>query len=681
MSVPDVDQPPHPASRLTDASSPAPYDGRVIRTRPAWLALVVAWLVGTAAVLIGPSAPAGAAAAPELSIALTSLRTVGSGKKTSIELQGTVTNTGAQPAFGVRVALWRTRDPIRETTDFDTVVAGQSQPWGERMPWSEDHYFRIKESDESFDPGATAEFTVRGTLTDLGFTADGAVYLTGAQVLGTADASSNYQVLAQTRTFYATDPGSPLPLASVVLLQATPTKIRQDVFANERLVGELTGRLDSLLTLAGRPGMSWLVDPALIDEVTDLADGYTVVDGDDTRPGTGQAAAQAWLARFRALSSRYGARTLFASPDILGAEHNDSPQVLTHALEAGSDVAGLDTLPLIVLPHDGLADATLPAWLADADADAIAVRTAGIGQVLVRGRASSTLLRLAPALDAAGGPGTDDGPVQRTQRLLAEAVLGGGQVRLITSTGDADADAAANPKWLARTTLDRVLDGTPARPAATLTLPADAATLPESRFVQYGMLEDDFARYRSLVPDSVLAEDESATLSRLVSDAWIDSTGAGSWLRAVNDTFSASAIQGRVSLSASPRVLMSSRTNEFPVTVTNRLAEPIVVRITFASDNPQRISIADSELITVGAGQSQTVNVRPEASSNGLVNITAGLRTASGEPVGRTTRIAVEVTDLGVIGWIIVVVSGVVLVATTALRIRQVRRKQREEEQ
>ena len=87
-----------------------------------------------------------------------------------------------------------------------------------------------------------------------------------------------------------------------------------------------------------------------------------------------------------------------------------------------------------------------------------------------------------------------------------------------------------------------------------------------------------------------------------------------------------------------------------------------------------------SAVITVGPGQNQTVNVRPEATSNGLVNVTAALQTGSGAPVGRTTRIAVEVTDLGMIGWIIVIVSGVVLVAATALRIRQVRRKQKEDQ-
>ena len=40
------------------------------------------------------------------------------------------------------------------------------------------------------------------------------------------------------------------------------------------------------------------------------------------------------------------------------------------------------------------------------------------------------------------------------------------------------------------------------------------------------------------------------------------------------------------------------------------------------------------------------------------------------------TTILVETTNLGLIGWVIVIVSGLVLVVSTALRIRQVRRAQ-----
>lgn len=645
---------------------------------PAKLVLVLAWMITLAATLVVPASPA-RAATPELKVELTSLRTTGSGKKTTAVLRGTVTNVGAQPAFGVRAVLWRSRDPIAEPAAFRSVLAGENQPWGALLYRTPDHYHSITASDQAFDPGASAEFTVRGTLTDLGFTAAGGVYLFGVQVLGTADASSNYQVLTRTRTFYVTPPEKRLPLTSIVLLSATPTKVRPDVFANERLAGELTGRLDTLVGLADRSGMSWLVDPALIDEVVDMADGYTVLDGDATRPGTGQQAAQAWLERFRALRDDDGARTLFANPDVLGAERNEAAKVLDHAVAAAATVDELDDLPLVVLPHGGVAGPGTPAWLRDAKADAIAVTTAGRGPAVTRGPAGSTLLRLAPSATAAG-PGTDAGPVQRTQRQYAEAILGGGLARLITTPEDAAADGATSPRWLARTSLDDLLDDGPAGAVAGLTLPAKTSTLPASRFRQLGALADDFAGYRDLVPDSVLARDEPATLSRLVSTGWIGDSTAGAWTAAVTGAFSASAIAGKVGLAASPRVVMSSRSNEFPVTVINRLAEPVVVRVVFASDNPQRISIADSAPITVGPGQSQTINVRPEASSNGLVNVTASLRTASGEPVGRSTRIAVEVTDLGMIGWIIVIISGVVLLATTALRIRQVRRKQREEE-
>ncbi|MFT3860051.1 DUF6049 family protein [Micropruina sp.] len=646
------------------------------RTLTAKLALVLAWVVAVAWVLIGPAAPA-QAAAPQLTVELTSLRTTGSGAKQTAVLTGRVSNVGAQPAFGVRVVLWRARDPITDPAVFTSVLNGQNDPWGLMLFRSPHNYFSITASDVSFDPGATAEFTVKGTLADLDFTDAGSIYPFGVQVRGTADASSNYQELARARTFYVTEPDKKLPLTSLVLLSAAPTKVRPNVFANEGLIDELTGRLDTLVELAGRPGVSWLVDPALIDEVTDLADGYQVVDGDRTRAGTGQQAAQAWLEKFHALPDERGARTLFANPDLVGAEANDAADVVSRAVTAGP-VPELDDLPLLVLPHAGVAGPTTPAQVASADADALLVSTAGRGPIVTKSSSGSTLLRLAPDFTA-GGPGDQNGTVQQQQRQFAEAVLGGGLIRLITSAADATADAELAPRWLRRTGIDDLLEVTPTG-TATLTLPTEPDTLPAARFRQLRAMSADFAAYSDLVPDSELAADAPATLTRMASSWWIGDTTAANWVAAASSTMSQSAVTAGVTLSASARVLMSSRANEFPVTVRNELSEPIQVRVVFSSDNPQRLTIAASQVITVGPGQSETVNVRPEATANGLVNVTAGLQTGSGRPVGRTTRIVVEVTDLGMIGWIIVIVSGVVLVAATALRIRQVRRKQKEEE-
>ena len=654
----------------------APYDGTVTRTASAKLALALAWLVTVAVVLVAPAPHAKAQAAlPQLSVEFTGLRTTGSAEKQGITLTGRVTNTGAQAAFGVRVVLWRSRDPITEASAFGTVLSGENSPWGVMLDRTADNYFSVTASDESFDPGASAEFTVKGTLADLGFTSSGSVYLMGVQVRGTADASSNYQVLAKARTFYVTAPENRLPLTSIVLLAAAPTKVRPDVFVNESLVGELTGRLDSMVGLAGRPGSSWLVDPALIDEVSDMADGYQVLEGDAARPGTGQAAAQAWLQRFRMLPNDRGARTLFANPDVLGAERNDATDVVERAEDAMT-IAELDDLPLLVLPYAGVAAATTAGFVESADPDALLVSDAGRGPVVATSDDDATIVRLAPAATMAG-PGDQDGPVQRQQRQYAEAIFGKGLVRLIGTADDASADTA--PRWLQRTGLDELLARTPSG-SANPTLPAKTTTLSAGRFRQLKAMAGDFARYVDLVPESALATDAPQTLSRMVSAWWIGDQSAGTWISAVDDAVGQSEVNENVTLSASPRVLMSSRTNEFPVTVSNQLAEPIQVRVVFTSDNPQRLTIPASAVITVGPGQNQTVNVRPEATSNGLVNVTAALQTGSGAPVGRTTRIAVEVTDLGMIGWIIVIVSGVVLVAATALRIRQVRRKQKEDQ-
>ncbi len=657
----------------------APYHGAVIRTVRAKLVLALVWLITGAITLIVPSPPA-QAAAPELSVQLTSLKVTGSGPEQTAALTGTVANSGAQPAFGVRAVLWRSRDPIREAAAFRSVLSGENNPWGERLNRKPEHSAWITDPAVAFNPGASADFTVSGTLADLGFTSPGAIYPLGVQLLGTADGSTNFVEFTRTRTFFVVPPDDDLPLTSLVLLAAPPTKVQPNLFANESLVGELTGRLDTLLDIAGRTGASWLVDPALIDEVLDMADGYSVVDGEGIRPGTGERAAQNWLDRFRVLPADRGARTLFGNPDVLGAEKNGAPEVVSRATEALDEDAldELDDLRLLVLPHRGVAGPTTPAFVASADADAILVGNAGRGRVVSKGPDGSTLARLAPAATAAG-PGDEDGPVQRQQRQYAEAVLGHGLLRLITTPEQAAADAGAAPSWLRPTSIDDLLDDEAKGAEASLTLPARTSTLSATRFRQLQAMSADFDRYLDLVPESELTSSAPATLSRMASTWWIGNPTANTWINVVDAEVGESAVTAGVALSASPRVLMSSRTNEFPVTVSNKLSEPVQVRIVFSSDNPQRISIPPTQAITVAPGQSQTVNVRPQAASNGLVNVTAALQTSSGQPVGRPTRIAVEVTDLGTIGWIMVIVSGAVLVAATALRIRQVRRKQKEE--
>jgi hypothetical protein len=67
-----------------------------------------------------------------------------------------------------------------------------------------------------------------------------------------------------------------------------------------------------------------------------------------------------------------------------------------------------------------------------------------------------------------------------------------------------------------------------------------------------------------------------------------------------------------------------------------------------------------------------------DAEANGTVPVTAQLTTMSGTPVGRPITIQVTATQAGTTGWIIVLISGPVLIGGVALRIRQVARERSE---
>ncbi len=637
-----------------------------------------AWLALLAALALTLTLPAAPAHAAEVSVAvtLTDLRLDGNRPKDRVTLTGTLVNDGAQAAFGVHVVLWRSRDPIRDPNVLRQVASGENVPWGDRLIAKPTHYAKITESTVSLDPGKSADFAVSATLQELGFTAQGAAYVFGVQVLGTPDASSNYSTIGRARTFLTVGPTTPVPLTTAVLLSSAPSQFKENVFVDDHLAGELTGRLDELLRIAERPGVSHLIDPSLYEDVVDMADGYEVQSGDALIPGTGQAAAAAWLERFVALPTAFEARTLYANPDVLGASQAGDRDVLNRALAATAAVEPLGAMPLVVLPYRGRADAALIDYLKAAGADAILATTAGTGPALAAGPGATPIVRVATA--TASGPGDETGPVQQRQRLLADAVLAKGQVRLITEP-EQDGQFGPTPRWLRPRPLTELLTSSPG-PAATLTLPAKVSTFSPPVFARLHRLATDFTAYGQLVPDSVLTARAPGSLTRAASWLWFGPADQAAYHQRLEAAVGAASVAEKVHLDATPRFLMSARSNLFPLTVTNDLDEPVRVKVIVTSSNPLRLTIPPSGVVTIDPGQSQTVNVRPEASANGVVAVNARVATADGQPVGPATAITVDVTDLGLIGWIIVIVSGLVLVGATAWRIRQVRRSQAKEQ-
>lgn len=604
---------------------------------------------------------------------MTSLKVSGYDPDDVVTLSGTVTNTSDAPAYGVQAILWRSRDAIRDLPTLRS--ASTSTVLGSRLAITPDHYVVLSTSTEPFTPGETQPVTLRATIADLGFDTRGAAFAFGADVIANSEPTADYRTVGQLRTFVPVPLAKKkVPVTSVVLLSAPPTKLVDNLFRSDALATELTGRLATLLDAAELPGMSWLVDPALLDEVRDMADGYQVQTKDGTVNGTGAAAAAAWLEEFGDLDHDVGGRTLFANPDVNGARAAGDSLVVSRSERAAAKVSGLSDLPVVIVPAGGELTQATESFLAGSGADLVVAGNAtraGALQATTGGR-PLLLATSAVVTDAAAPPAN-----LRRQDALAAAVVAGtkGEVRLLSSAADLAEDAATMASWLVRRDLGALLDAGPSVTRSSL-VGAKPGRISAARFEELGRLESDFTAHAELAPSSPLTAQSDAAVSRGASSAWVtDERGFDQQADGLARLVALPELGKSVVLDASPRFVMSSRTNQFPVTVTNNLGEEIRVRVEVTTDNPQRLTVPPSDVVTVEPGQSVTVNIRPEATSNGLVTARAHVATESGVRVTPDTSITVEVTDLGVVAWIIVGVSGLVLVGATAWRIRQVRRR------
>lgn len=615
-------------------------------------------------------ATADAVATPQLRVTLNSLTVSGTEPDDTVQISATVTNASPDPVYGVQAILWRSRDPIRDPTTLRRAEAAESG-WGSRMTATPDHYRLITRSTDAFAPGAKTQLKLKATMADLGFDTTGAAYAFGVQVLGTSDQSSNYSVAGQIRTFVSL-PGNSVPLTSAVLLSTTPTKVVDGLFRDESLSAELTGRLNTLLTAAGEPGRSWLIDPELLDEVRDQADGYLVMSGDKTVPGTGQQIAASWLARYEQLDRDWGARTLYGNPDVAGAAAANQPTVLARAQTVGNDVADLSDLPLVVIPNGLVLDETGLEYLAGLSDAAVLVQNSASTRVLKPVSGGPAVVPVAGSDSST----TATGSLEARLISLANTVVAGaaGQLRLITSADDLAKDEDSRPDWTNARSLPDLL-ATAAKGSPELSVQV-VPTLTPGDFDQLKQIGHDFATYQEIAPTSTALTQSGPALARLSSSSWVQNPqGRNDLVRALSDRFGPHVLTDGIELHASSRFVMSSRTNEFPITVTNELTDQIQVIVQVVSDNPQRLAIPPSKVFTIDPGQSQTVNIRPEASSNGVIGATAQLTSVTGHRINEGTRIVVEVTDLGMVAWIIVAISAVVLIGATAFRIRQVRRR------
>lgn len=612
--------------------------------------------------LAGPVGPARAQDVPSdpVRVELDSMvpRVVTAGD--TVTLGGTVTNTSADTLQAVQAYFWRDQQ-LRTTRE--ELATGATAVGARYLPT-----FDILGNGGVLAPGQEVEFTVTMPASALGVATRDGVTLVGVQVRGSQ--GSGNVTLGRATAWLPQDVGTaadPVAVTSVVALSSRPSRLEAGLFLDDHLAAEVGegGRLDTLLTEAGRSGHSWLVDPALLVALRDMADddGYALADGS---VGAGAAAARTWLDGYAALGTE-GRRLPYAAADIALLGALDRPELLHAASSAPAVPEDVAVLPLAAWPADGVLTEEGLAALAGLDSP-VTVLAANIAAT------STTPDRTVVAYDPTAlvpDPTMDDTVIQRRQHIAATTFLDsiagrGSQVRLVTDAAAAGVDAT---DATVRTPLSQV-SGEVGLPL----LPEQPTDVSEERLGHVSTAADERAGLAQLYTDPESAADANTRIvAALAGTGWDDPAAYAafrSWERGQSERI----LRGdAVVVSAQPILLTAREDTPFPVTVTNNLSRSVSVRVVFSSENSDRLRVPAVDVPPIGPGESVGVTVVPQVAANGRYTVVAQLTTLSGRPVGQPVDIEVQATQAGRVGWILMIVSGLVVVGTTVLRVKQVR--------
>ncbi|MGW4898171.1 DUF6049 family protein, partial [Kitasatospora sp. NPDC004240] len=718
------------------------------RTARAAAALLAAAPQGAAA------QPAGSGASADYPVVMT-IESVTTGAKPEdppvatqngvVTITGHVTNGGRTVLKGAHAAVRQPAGnrPLTNRSDLSSVAAR-----GNPLPADGYDLESPQHAIGELAPGQTQEFTLGVAVNDLGLNGKEGVFELAVDVWGATADNQRERSLGIARTFLAYNPtpgeAQPLKTATLWPLVHAPVLAAQTlsdngeglpVLRDDSLAGEFSpgGRLYELVDIGAKlPGLTWVVDPDLLDTAFAMTKPYRVqrpgteglpAKDDNTVPGVGSAAATAWLEKLRTAVAKAGVEVValpYGDPDLASIAHNgaDLAGMDSALLKAGTagrlTVEGrlsVDTRSDVAWPYQGFLDQQIAA---------IAKR-GGSGLVLTGGASlpESDGLKYTPSAARPIGNGQNAVVADPTVSALFETDLNTAQARtlaeqrflaetfvisrqephnqrgllvmppreLTVDTAKVLAkslqDAQAG-KWLEQVRLDAVAQ-LPADPRANGWVPpatdypaqARASELPASALSGTHQIQYDLDKLmRVLTLPQRVRGPFSAAMIRSMSTEWRTQAPAGDAYRQgvakyLDGLVTAVKVPSKreITFPGDSGILQVSVRNDLTQTVTN-----LELRLT--SVQPNRLRVGPAEPIVLPASQSVTLRFPAEAHNNGPVTMIAQLWTtgpdarAYGEPV----RFTVEVTSV-TNGVLYVFGGGLVLILLAALRFYRQRKR------
>lgn len=277
------------------------------------------------------------------------------GSDDSLDMGVKVTNLSDEPLEGFRLQI---SSYERLTSRSALVESFDGDPFGDPTGVT------FEELDQTIPPGGSENVVLRTPLADLATLATGGagVYPLGIDLADTSGVLLGASVVTEVVYYPGEPPETPLPAVLVVPLNDVATRGPDGVFAAteeggvplEAALGEegwLKGTLDAM-TAATRSRMHFALAPTprLVEEVADMADGYTRRTSEGTeeevpRDAPAAQAAAAALDQLTTLLDTNGVQPLlvpYSFPDLPALAHIDapSPGPIARQLTVAEEVLG-----------------------------------------------------------------------------------------------------------------------------------------------------------------------------------------------------------------------------------------------------------------------------------------------------------------------------------------------------
>lgn len=727
----------------------------------------VAWLAATVLLIgvLGLATPAGAEATqagnwkaePDgpIEVTITAITPGSVPSRGPVVVRGTVTNVDEGTWENVGVYPFVSGSPITTVGDLEESVdvanADVAVPVGERIlvPGTFTTIDRI-------DPGASVSFeltiprpVLRAEIlrqSPVGAVQEG-VYWFGVHALGTGPEGYDDFADGRARTFLplvsrrTAAAGEPVEATLVVPVRARVFRNPDGRIANVSGWSGLLaadgrlGRLLSLGTAAGGLTLSWLVDPAVIDAVRQLAAGNPARDlgptdgeGEDEGEDEGEEGASespspsgspspsatsapepdADTETAISLATRWldGMQQVLASDDVLALPYGDIDLAAVARQEPGLyetararseavfEELGIAATP-VNAPGGGLVDAAtlrlvepqVPTLVSDQAVQGGADPVTGAAGPVVASAAGWRLV-LSSSAAASGGPAPGDplAGVPLRQRLLAEAavrLLDPDRPPLVVTLPDrwrADPelfDDLSEP-WLRLTGLTEATAGSlgPTVDPATLHYPEDA------RAASIGM--GDVAAADALIRSGRTLQRVLTRNDRVAEEVTDEALATLGHLARGAPTDPAVASRewildqlGSIEVQAPAAVTLSSSNGRFSATVLNGLPEPVTVQIRPLTSEGITIGVP-TDVEVAGDGRA-TVVLTADAAREGVHNVALRITDTEGVRLGGSTIVPIRAAQVSGIIWLFLGVGAALLFGAIGVRLfRRIRAARRQ---